>query len=234
MSRILVIDSAETFARYVELVVGRYGCRTTGVKSAAAALDMLSGETIDLVISQEKLPDMEWPEFCRRVREESNRSEVPVIMLSADPDKPGPSECNGVVVAEVRTKPISMGDLIEVLSRYLPLKNKRRTLRASVAMRALIRAGGELVSCQVLNLSEGGVFVLRNEPGEVGESVELVLPLPGAEKPVKVTGKVAYVISRSTGKKPRGMGVQFENLSAETAELLSDYLEKQISTILGR
>ena len=132
MSSILVIDSAETFARYIELVVGRYGCRTTGVKSAEAALDMLSGEPIDLVISQEKLPDMEWPEFCRRVREEStskgsHNPEVPVIMLSADPDKTGPSECNGVVVAEVRTKPISMGDLIEVLSRYLPLQNKRRT-----------------------------------------------------------------------------------------------------------
>jgi CheY-like chemotaxis protein len=205
MSTILVIDSAETFARYVELVVGRYGCRITGVKSAAAALELLSGEPVDLVVSQEKLPDMEWPEFCRRVKEESTRkgsngAGVPVIMLSADPDKPGSSECGGVIVAEVRTKPISMGDLIEVLSRYLPLQNKRRTLRASVAMRALIRAGDELVSCQILNLSEGGVFVLRNEPGEVGESVELVLPLPGVGKPVKVTGKVAYVISRSTGK----------------------------------
>jgi CheY-like chemotaxis protein/Tfp pilus assembly protein PilZ len=239
MSTILVIDSAETFARYVELVVGRYGCRTTGVKSAAAALELLSGEPVDLVVSQENLPDMEWPEFCRRVKEESTSKSshgpgVPVIMLSADPEKPGPSECDGVIVAEVRTKPISMGDLIEVLSRYLPLQNKRRTLRASVAMRALMRAGDELVSCQVLNLSEGGVFVLRNEPGEVGESVELVLPLPGVEKPVKVTGKVAYVISRSTGKKPRGIGVQFEGLSAETVQLLNVYLEDHISTILGR
>jgi uncharacterized protein (TIGR02266 family) len=182
---------------------------------------------------------MEWPEFCRRIKEEStskgsHNTGVPVIMLSADPDKPGPSECDGVIVAEVRTKPISMGDLIEVLSQYLPLQNKRRTLRASVAMRALIRAGSELVSCQVLNLSEGGVFVLRNEPGEVGDSVELVLPLPGVEEPVKVTGKVAYVISRSTGKKPRGIGVQFEGLSAETVKQLSVYLEEQISTILGR
>jgi Tfp pilus assembly protein PilZ len=54
------------------------------------------------------------------------------------------------------------------------------------------------------------------------------------EKPVKVTGKVAYVISRSTGKKPRGIGVQFEGLSAETVQLLNVYLEDHISTILGR
>lgn len=234
MSSILVIDSAETFARYVELVVGRYGCSTTGVKSAEDALEMLSGGPIDLVITQEKLPDMEWPEFCRRAREESNRSEVPVIMLSADPDKPSPSECDGIVVAAVRTRPISMSALIEVLSEYLPMQNKRRTLRASVTMRALIRVGSELVSCQVLNLSEGGVFVLRNKPGEVGDDVELLLPLPGIEMPVKVTGKVAYVISKSTGKKPRGMGVQFEDIPAEITELLHAYLEEQISTILGR
>lgn len=233
MSRILVIDSAETFARYVELVVGRYGCQTTGVKSAQAALEMLPDEPVDLIISQEKLPDMEWSEFCDRVRGASG-SKIPVVLLSADPDKPGPSECDGVVVAEVRTKPISMGDLIEVLTRYLPLQNKRRTLRASVAMRALIRVDSDLVSCQVLNLSEGGVFVLRNEPGEVGEEVELVLPLPGVEKPVKVTGKVAYVISRSTAKKPRGIGVEFRDLPAETTALLSNYLEEQVSTILGR
>lgn len=233
MSTILVIDSAETFARYVELVVGRYGCQTTGVKSAQAALEMLPGGSTDLIISQEKLPDMEWPEFCQRVAEMSD-SRIPVVLLSADPEKPGPRECDGVVVAEVRTKPISMGDLIEVLTRYLPLQNKRRTLRASVAMRALIRVDSDLVSCQVLNLSEGGVFVLRNEPGEVGEDVELVLPLPGVEKPVKVTGKVAYVISRSTTKKPRGIGVEFHDLSAETTALLNSYLEEQISAILGR
>jgi uncharacterized protein (TIGR02266 family) len=155
-------------------------------------------------------------------------------MLSADPDKPGPSECDGIIVAAVRTRPISMGALIEVLSEYLPMQNKRRTLRASVTMRALIRVGSELVSCQVLNLSEGGVFVLRNKPGEVGEKVELVLPLPGEEKPVKVAGKVAYVISKSTGKKPRGMGVQFEELPTKIVKLLNRYLEEQVSTILGR
>jgi CheY-like chemotaxis protein/Tfp pilus assembly protein PilZ len=234
MSTILVIDSAETFARYVELVVGRYGCRTTGVKSAAAALERLAGEPMDLVISQENLPDMEWAVFCRRTKEGSASAEVPVVVLSADPERQVPGECDGVIVAEVRTKPISMGDLIEVLSRYLPLNNKRRTLRASVALKALMRVGEELVPCQVLNLSEGGVFVLRNEPGEAGEPVELVLPLPGVDTPVKVIGKVAYVISKSTGKKPRGMGVQFEGLTPDKVELLSAYLEEQVSTILGR
>ncbi|MDF1536065.1 MAG: response regulator [bacterium] len=234
MSTILIIDSAETFARYVELVVGRYGCRTIGVKSAQEALKVLSDGAVDLVIAQENLPDMEWPEFCRRIREGSDPSRVPVIMLSAEPARTGSSECGGVVVAEVRTKPISIGDLIDVLSEYLPLQNKRRTLRAAVALRALIRIGSELIPCQVLNLSEGGVFVLRNQPGEVGDDVTLILPLPGLEKPVKVAGKVAYVIRKSTEKKPRGMGVQFETVPDETTELLQAYLEDQVATILGR
>ncbi len=234
MSSILVIDSAETFTRYVELVAGRYGCHTTGVNSAEAALKALSDDKVDIVIAQENLPDMEWPEFCRRVQERSSRRKVPVVMLCADPGRPRPSECASVVVAEVRIRPISMSDLIGVLQKHLPLQNKRRTLRVPVAMKALIRIEGELVSCQVLNLSEGGVFVFRNEPGKVGDDVELVLPLPGVEIPVKVTGKVAYVIRKSTGKKPPGVGVQFEELPTETTELLRGYLEEQVSSILGR
>jgi CheY-like chemotaxis protein len=103
MSRILVIDSANVFIQYVELVVSRYGYGIKGVGSAREALDALARERVDLVIAQENLPDMEWSDFCRRVETDSDRAGVPVVILSSDPASFDDRGCHGITVAGVRT-----------------------------------------------------------------------------------------------------------------------------------
>ncbi len=234
MRRILVIDSANIFIQYVELVVSRYGYGTKGVSSAGEALEVLAQERMDLVIAQESLPDMAWSDFCRRAGTDSDCAGVPVVVLSSDPASFDLQGCEGINVAGVRTRPISMKDLIAVIQQYLPYKNKRRGIRAPVAMKAMIRKGYELVPCQVLNLSEGGVFIMKKTPLPMGTDVHLLLSLQEEETPLEVAGKVVYVVEKARGKHPPGMGVQFNELKPETREKLFQHLDDHVSSILGR
>lgn len=77
VNRILVIDPADIFIQYVELVVDRYGYDTRGAGSASEALELLSREPFDLVLGQEALPDMEWADFSRKVRSGERQSDIP-------------------------------------------------------------------------------------------------------------------------------------------------------------
>lgn len=234
MSRILVIDSAKIFIQYVELVVSRYGYGTKGVGSAREALEALAQERVDLVIAQEDLPDMEWSDFCRRVGTDSDHAGIPVVVLSSDPALFDDRGCHGIIVAGVRTRPISMRDLITVVQEHLPYKNKRRGIRASLAMKAMIREGQGFVPCQVLNLSEGGVFIMRKDPLPMGKEVDLVLTFQDMETPLEVSGKVVSAVEKAQSKHPRGMGIQFNKLEIGTRERLRRYLEDYVSSILGR
>ena len=234
MRRILVIDSANIFIQYVELVVSRYGYGSIGVSSAREALEALAHERVDLVIAQESLPDMTWSDFCRRARTDSDCAGVPVVVLSSDPASFELQGCAGINVAGVRTRPISMRDLIAVIQKYLPYKNKRCKIRAPLAMKAMIRKGDEFMPCQVLNLSEGGVFIMKKDPLPMGTDVHLLLSLQEMETPLEVSGKVVYVVEKARGKHPPGMGVQFNELKPETREKLFQHLDDNVSSILGR
>ena len=210
--RILVIDPANLFIQYVELVVDRYGYDIKGVGSAREALLLLAQETFDLVLAQEALPDMEWYEFSRKIRSDTDHSDIPVVVLCPDPERFDDPGCCEITIAKVRTKPVSMRDLIGVIQEHLPYQNRRRGIRAPLAMKALIYQESEPVPCQVLNLSEGGVFVMKKNPFPIGHEIHMLFPFQNADEPVEVFGRVAYVVETARGKHPRGMGIQFNEM----------------------
>ena len=234
MSRILVVDPAKVFIQYVDLVVDRFGYETRGVRSAGEALKALAEETFDLVIAQESLPDMSWSDFCRRQETGSCRPDVPVVVLSSDPESFDNQGCEGIIAAGVRTRPIAMGDLISVIQEHLPFRNKRRMIRVPFPVKALIREGGKYVQCRVLNLSEGGVFVMRKDILSLGSKVHLRLGFPDVDSPLEISGSVVYVVEKARGGEPRGMGIQFEDMESGVRERLRKYLNDHISLILGR
>ena len=234
MNRILVIDPANLFIQYVELVVDRYGYDIKGVHSASKALKLLARETFDLVLSQDALPDMEWSDFSREIRNNANHSDTPVVVLCSDPAVFNDQGCQGIAAAKVRTRPVSMQDLIGVIQEHLPHQNRRRGIRAPLTMKAMILQENEPVPCQVLNLSEGGVFVMKKNPFPIGREIHMLLPFQGADEPVEVFGRVAYVVETARGKHPRGMGIQFNELEPGIREMLHQYLEDHVSSILGR
>lgn len=73
------------------------------------------------------------------------------------------------------------------------------------------------------DISAGGVFVSTYRPIEVGSHLELEFALP--EGTIKVKGTVRW--RRDSTEMTPGVGISFEELSAENANLIKRFCDKR-------
>jgi hypothetical protein len=72
----------------------------------------------------------------------------------------------------------------------------------------------------VLNLSEGGLFLLTELPLTVGQTLHLELPLP--DRTLRVAGTVRHATETEDFA---GNGIQLEKLTHEDTSALRDFLD---------
>ncbi|MEC7985425.1 MAG: TIGR02266 family protein [Myxococcota bacterium] len=71
------------------------------------------------------------------------------------------------------------------------------------------------------NISEGGIFIATQSPPDIGEKVEITIPLLDGTQSVNVEGIVRWHRSMSNGM-PAGCGVQFTQISDGAASSLEE------------
>jgi uncharacterized protein (TIGR02266 family) len=75
------------------------------------------------------------------------------------------------------------------------------------------------------NVNEGGMFIETETPSPLDSEVALEFRLPGLERPVKVSGRVAW-ISDGKGESPVGMGIEFHELVPEVRVTINDLVRR--------
>jgi len=86
---ILVVDADGVSRRFVELALGaraatRLPLVVETVKDAAAALEVLNGTLVDLILCETDLPDMSGLRFFRLLQQETRLRGIPFVFFSAD------------------------------------------------------------------------------------------------------------------------------------------------------
>jgi two-component system, OmpR family, catabolic regulation response regulator CreB len=81
---ILIVEDEPAIADTIQYALETDGCSTIRLTAALPVLDLLTRESIDLIILDIGLPDMNGIELCRRIRAQSS---VPVIFLTARTDE---------------------------------------------------------------------------------------------------------------------------------------------------
>jgi uncharacterized protein (TIGR02266 family) len=102
---------------------------------------------------------------------------------------------------------------------------RRRSIRAPVVVRIEYATVDALFSDFTRNINEGGVFIETDCPGEIDSVVHLRFRLPGTRETLKVTGRVAWIDTGSSGR-PIGMGVEFENLSERDRDRINEIVAR--------
>ena len=105
-------------------------------------------------------------------------------------------------------------------------KHSRKPLKVKMAVKSSRSLGLAYFNIKDINL--GGVFLESLDYYKTGTEIELSFSLPRNPKPIKVRGKVIYVMTRElTGDSDLvpGMGVKFLNLKENDKELLAACLE---------
>jgi DNA-binding response OmpR family regulator len=120
---ILVVEDEPSIASFVAMYLKRAGFTVKVAEKAADALEQASAQPPALIVLDLMLPDLDGIDVCRRIRQ---RSDVPILMLSARDE-----DIDKIIGLEVGaddylTKPFNPGELVARVKSILRRSSARR------------------------------------------------------------------------------------------------------------
>jgi uncharacterized protein (TIGR02266 family) len=103
--------------------------------------------------------------------------------------------------------------------------DRRRSEREDLKIPVDYSAVDAFFSEFTTNVNEGGMFIATETPSPLDSEVALEFRLPGLERPVNISGRVAW-ISDGKGESPVGMGIEFHELVPEVRLTINDLVRR--------
>ncbi len=126
MAKILVVDDDDALLHTVSLLLTRHGCEVSQARNGREALECLSRDNFDVVVTDLRMEEMSGLDLLRRIK--ANSPEVEVILLTAFGSIENAVEAMRAEAFEYVTKPFKSDELIVVVDKAL----ERRKLVAEV------------------------------------------------------------------------------------------------------
>jgi uncharacterized protein (TIGR02266 family) len=163
--------------------------------------------------------------FCRRLRTDPATRAIPLILVAAPEMVSQAREAHADALLD---KPLTRRELFQAVQRFLPLP-RRRTQRLYINLRFTFRTGERLGQAFSRDLSQGGAFLKTDRILALGSRLELGFSLPGIWEEIRCHA----VVRSSTFAEPSsghlsGVGVEFEDLTDEQAEMLDAFIERHL------
>jgi len=117
--RILIVEDEESLLKLESILLTSKGYDVTGVTNGQDALDSLAENPSDLVLLDIMLPQIDGFEVCRRIKENPQTRDIPVIMLTAKKSREDMARGEKVGVDWYITKPFKSVMVIETIQRFL-------------------------------------------------------------------------------------------------------------------
>jgi DNA-binding response OmpR family regulator len=173
---ILVVEDEKKIADIVRAYLEKEGYRVKPAETGEQALKLLK-DTVDLVILDLMLPDIQGEELCRIIRESSD---VPVIILTAKSGEEDRIKGLGIGADDYVVKPFSPRELVARVKAQLRRSGRTKkkllsynsgTLKIDVNNREVFREG----SIVILTPTEFKILLsLAEQPGWVYSRDQLV------------------------------------------------------------
>lgn len=117
MKKILLLDDNFEIVLMLRTIVGQLGYLVRSATDGASALSLLKRESIDLVISDLRMPEMDGWEFIKRAREEGYSGHV--LILTAFPQMAEAARLRSLGVHRLLMKPIQIAPFEQQLHELL-------------------------------------------------------------------------------------------------------------------
>jgi len=126
---LLVVDDQESNIQVIGAALGQLGFEILPATGGAQAFRRLAVRRPDLILLDLLMPEMDGFEVCRRIREDPDWVQIPIIFLSSADDK-------GLIVRALEsggvdyiTKPFNQAELVTRVRTHLALKKARDELK---------------------------------------------------------------------------------------------------------
>jgi CheY-like chemotaxis protein len=119
-ARVLLAEDDRAVRRLLEVLLERAGYEVISAADGLEAMKLALSIPIDIVVTDEMMPNLSGHEFCRFLRSSQTLSHLPVILLSALERKEADQELEPVDA--FLAKPVSGEVLAECIERLLARK----------------------------------------------------------------------------------------------------------------
>ena len=117
---VLLAEDDRALRRFLEVVLERAGYQVFSASDGLEAMKLVLSASIDVVVTDEMMPNLSGHEFCRFLRNSPTLSQLPIILLSALERK----DTNSAEQADAfLTKPVAGEELIECIERLVAKRN---------------------------------------------------------------------------------------------------------------
>ncbi len=127
MKHILIVDDNKTSLSSAKSALNDM-YKVTAVTSGAQALKFLEKNRCDIILLDINMPEMDGFEVMRKIRENSELADIPIVFLTADSDAETESRCLEEAAADFIAKPFVLNVMRSRISRILELDDLRKNL----------------------------------------------------------------------------------------------------------
>jgi len=152
--RILVIDDEAMNRKLLSMYLDKLGFEAILVGNGREGLDILD-QSVDLVLLDVLMPDMDGFEVCRLIREESAARDVPIIMVTALKSKEDRLRAVEAGANDFIAKPIDVTELRIRMGSLLKMKESQdQVKRYQAALEEMVAVRTDALRLAVENLQE--------------------------------------------------------------------------------
>ena len=117
-THVLLAEDDRALRRFLEVVLERAGYKVTAAGDGLEAMKLLLAAPVDVVVTDEMMPNLSGHEFCRFIRNSPSLAHLPVILLSALERKDHANQTDEQADAFL-PKPVSSESLVECIEKLL-------------------------------------------------------------------------------------------------------------------
>lgn len=120
--KVLIVDDSNTMRKIVARSLRQAGFEFEKLLEAAdgqAALEILAGETVDIVLSDINMPVMDGIEFLRQKNADAQIKVIPVVMITTEAGTDVLNEALSLGAVGTIKKPFTPEQVQEVLGNFL-------------------------------------------------------------------------------------------------------------------
>lgn len=110
-ARVLVVDDDRSALDILKRLIEREGFTPLMADSGARALEILATETVDVILLDVMMPEMDGFQVCAELRAREKTRDIPVILVTAKDDMETRLTGMKLGVSEFLAKPINKHDL---------------------------------------------------------------------------------------------------------------------------
>lgn len=232
MKKIIIADDNKTFLMYLGLLLKRLDFQVMPAENGFEVLRLSKLAGADVILLDVQMTMLDGFAVLRHLKEDKQTSDIPVIMLTGDPSSKTMEKCRDLGCFDYLRKPLRVDKLHDSLQKcfFSQRGTNRKYLRASYNSKVVLVCGGSRYELYAETLSEGGIYVRKEEPFPVGSEVVVTCSL-GGKGSVQVKGIVIYTkkLFGDFLKLPPGMAIAFDGIGEEDEMTLRRFVEDVVA-----